>query len=85
MLDRQNSQTQVRDHRKATNVSLPLELVEEARRLDINLSRACEIGLAKAVADARAKAWLDENREALQGSNDWVENNGLPLASLRRF
>lgn len=73
------------DQRKATNVTLPRALLEEARQLGINLSRASEIGVLKAVEGARAELWLSENREALESSVEWVEKNGLPLAGLRRF
>ena len=33
----------------------------------------------------RAARWLEENRAALDASNDWVEANGLPLANKRLF
>ena len=33
----------------------------------------------------KAKAWIAENREALEGSNEWVEKHGLPLAKYRMF
>lgn len=71
--------------RKPTNVSLDTGLVGEAKRLGINVSRACEHGLAAQVADERARRWRAENAEAIAASNDFVEKNGLPLAGLRRF
>ena len=33
----------------------------------------------------RAQEWLDENREALDSWNAWVEEHGLPLAKYRLF
>ncbi|MBF9152923.1 type II toxin-antitoxin system CcdA family antitoxin [Novosphingobium jiangmenense] len=75
----------VRAQRKATNVSLESSLVEEARRLGINLSRACEAGLASEIAKAHARQWQIDNAEALASSNDWVERHGLPLARHRQF
>lgn len=71
--------------RKATNVSLDVKLVEEARKLGVNISRACEDGLEKQVANTRAEQWLEENREAIEASNAWVEKHGLPLARYRTF
>jgi antitoxin CcdA len=71
--------------RQATNVSLPESLVREARSLEINVSRACEEGLRARVAEARQARWLAENQAALDSSNAWVEAQGLPLASKRRF
>jgi len=71
--------------KRATNVSLRADLLEEARKLDINISRACEQGLAEQVAKTRAQIWLEENRAALDACNAWVEEHGLPLARYRRF
>jgi antitoxin CcdA len=71
--------------RRATNVSLRADLTEEARRLDINISQACEAGLAAEVKKAREAKWVEENLEAIQSSNDYVEKHGLPLARYRQF
>ena len=73
------------DLRRATNVSLDGGLIDEARRLGVNVSRACQNGLVDAVAEARAQRWLAENAEAIQASNDYVEKHGLPLAPYRPF
>jgi antitoxin CcdA len=71
--------------RRATNVTLPQALVQEARALRINVSKACEQGLAAAVADAKAKKWQQENRTPFEAWNDHVEQNGTPLAEFRQF
>ena len=71
--------------RKPTNLSLPAELVAEARALGVNLSRACEEGLKRSVTQARRAQWLADNGAALESSNRHVEVNGLPLAGQRLF
>lgn len=71
--------------RKATNLSISRELLEEARALDINLSKACELGLRMEIDAIKAQRWREENAEALASSNDYVERHGLPLARFRRF
>ena len=71
--------------RKATNLSLDAGLLEQARALDINISRACERGLAEQIVEARAERWRAENAEAVASSNAHVELSGLPLAGFRRF
>lgn len=71
--------------RKPTNLSLDAALLQEARALDINLSRAAEDGVAHAVAKARAAQWKRDNAAALNSSNDWVAQNGLPLSRYRTF
>ena len=71
--------------RRATNVSLRADLIEEARRLDINVSQACESGLQAQVSKTRAERWQEENRGAIESSNAYVEEHGLPLARYRMF
>ena len=71
--------------KRPTNVSLSRSLLAEAREHGINISRACEQGLAEQVAESRARKWLEENASAIQSSNAHVEAHGLPLARHRRF
>jgi antitoxin CcdA len=82
MADRSDMKTAPR---RATNVSLRADLTEEARRLEINISQACEAGLAAEVKKAREAKWVAENWEAIQSSNAYVEKHGLPLARYRQF
>ena len=71
--------------RRATNVSINVQLLAEARALEVNISRAAEQGLARAIAERRAALWLEENHAALESSNAYVEQHGLPLARYRGF
>src|SRR5690606_5438608 len=71
--------------RRATNVSLPEDLLSEAKALQINISQAAEAGVAQAIARTRSERWLAENQEAIESSNAFVENHGLPLAKYRMF
>lgn len=40
---------------------------------------------AEAKAEERATRWKEDNREAIESSNAWVEANGLPLEQHRLF
>ncbi len=71
--------------RKSTNLSLAADLVDEAKALDINLSRACEAGLETALRQERKRRWQEENRAALEAWSAWQEENGLPLERYRLF
>lgn len=71
--------------RRSTSMTLDAALLDEARALGINISRAAEAGLATAVKQARREAWQRENAEAIQSYNDYIEKNGLPLAEFRMF
>ena len=70
---------------RATNVSLDAALVEEAKALGVSISQASNRGLEEAVKAARAERWLEENKAALESSNEWMEANGLPLEKYRLF
>lgn len=71
--------------KRATNVSLNAALVDEAKALGINLSKACEEGLAAASKMERERRWLEENRAAIESNNRYVEKHGLPLARFRPY
>jgi antitoxin CcdA len=71
--------------RKPTNLSLDTELMAQARDLKINLSRAAEDGIERAVKAERERLWRIENAEAIAASNKYVEEHGLPLAKYRQF
>lgn len=71
--------------KRATNVSLRTDLIDEARQLGINISEACERGLQEQVSKTRAEQWVEENREAIEYWNAYVEKHGVPLARYRQF
>lgn len=73
------------ESRKAANLSLNAKLLSDARELDINLSRAAEEGIAKAVKAERERRWLEENAEAIDAHNEYVAKHGLPLEKYRMF
>jgi antitoxin CcdA len=80
-----NRPARIEGPKKATNVSLNAELVDEARRLDINVSEACQSGLAAEVKKAREAAWKKENRAAIESWNDYIRENGMPYDEYRQF
>lgn len=63
--------------RKATNVSLDARLVEEARELDLNLSREFEAHLEKLVRERRADKWRDENKKAIEAYSRFFAKHGV--------
>lgn len=71
--------------KKACNLSINSDLLRQARELGINLSQALEEEIARRVREARAKAWAEENREAIEARNRWVEEKGLWSDGLRMF
>ena len=71
--------------KRAVKLSVDATLLEDAKALGINLSRTFEAGLRAAVAKAKAAAWRRENTTAIESSNAWVAEHGLPLARFRQF
>ena len=60
---------------------LPQKLLDEALRLRVPIASRSEEQVRQAVREA----WIEENREAIEGWNAWVEKNGLPLERYRAF
>jgi len=71
--------------KRATNVTLAEDLLSEAKALRINISHAAEAGVANAIALRRAELWLEENAKAIDSSNAFVKQHGLPLAKYKMF
>ncbi|WP_394003930.1 type II toxin-antitoxin system CcdA family antitoxin [Luteimonas sp. WGS1318] len=63
--------------KRATNVSVNQGLLEEARALEINLSATLEKALEAEVRARKRERWREENREAIEGYNAWVAENGV--------
>lgn len=71
--------------KKATNLSIRADLVEEARALGINLSRTLETALAAEVKKAKEKQWLEDNKAAIEAYNREIAEHGLWSDGLRLF
>jgi antitoxin CcdA len=76
---------QPKPRRKSVSVSISSRLIEDAKALGIDISRAAEAGIAKAIAAEKTRRWQEENKEAIASWNDYVRRNGLPLAKYRPF
>lgn len=71
--------------RKATNLSIDTKLLSEAKALNINLSRAAEDGVKAAVREAKELRWKENNVEAIESSNAYVEKHGVPLEKFKPY
>jgi antitoxin CcdA len=63
--------------RRATNVTLRADLVEEAKRLEINLSRELEARLEVLVRQARGAQWRKDNHQAIAAYGRYFEKHGI--------
>ena len=57
----------------------------EARALGLDPEAIAAKAVADAVRSEKARRWQEENREAIEAHNRWVEEHGLPLAKYRMF
>jgi antitoxin CcdA len=71
--------------RKSTNLSLDAQLVADAKAFGLNLSETAERAIAEAVREEKVRRWKEENREAIEATNRYIEEHGLPLAEYRQF
>lgn len=71
--------------RKATNLGIREDLLQDARRLGINLSRLLEQSLEQQTRQARQEVWLEDNRDALESYNRRIGRSGAFSDGLRRF
>ena len=63
--------------KRAANLSVNAELLEQAKALDINLSATLEKALEAEVRARKREKWLEENREAIAAYNAFVQENGI--------
>ena len=74
-----------RRRKKATNLSVDDNLLEQARRLKLNLSQIFEASLTEAIRQRQGEEWLKKNRAALDAYNEHVEKHGVFSDELRSF
>jgi antitoxin CcdA len=71
--------------RRSTSLTMNRRLLEEARELGVNVSRAAEDGVARAIRAARAQRWREENAGAIDDYNHFIDTHGIPLSEFRKF
>ncbi len=71
--------------KKATNVSINADLLQQAKSLNINLSRTLEERLSELVREQRRQLWLKENSDAIDSYNQRISQNGVFSDGRRRF
>jgi len=71
--------------KKPTNLSINSDLLEKARRLNVNLSATLESALSEQIRAEQQKQWRRENERAIQAYNRFIEQNGAFSDGLRKF
>lgn len=71
--------------KKATNITLSADVLNEAKALGINISQVCNQFLRELVTREQERRWQADNAEFIAAYNDGVERDGLPLDAWRTF
>ncbi len=71
--------------KRAANLSINADLLQQAKKLNINLSQTLEQHLAEIIRQAQRSQWLAENKGALEEYNRRIEARGTFSDGLRRF
>jgi len=71
--------------KKAANLSVRADLLEEARARKINLSQTLETALAAELKKRREAEWLEQNKAAIEAYNREIAEHGLWSDGLRQF
>jgi len=75
--------SQAASKKQRANVTLTAANLAAARELGLNVSAISDAAVSQAVQEAQARAWAEENAEAISERRAWIETHGTPLADLQ--
>lgn len=71
--------------KRATNLSLSADVLDAAKRLQINVSQVCDTHLREVVRREQESRWRAEHTDFVAAYNATIETEGLPLDAWRSF
>ncbi len=71
--------------KRATNLSVNADLLDQAKALNINLSRTLEESLEQRIRQENRRKWLVDNKEAIDAYNKRIEEYGCFSDGVRSF
>jgi antitoxin CcdA len=71
--------------KKATNLTLNTEVLAEAKKLGINISKVCDAFLESLVRQEKERLWKLEYAKFISEYNQITDEEGLPLDKWRTF
>lgn len=74
-----------KEQRKATNITLPPEMLRDAKENGINISSVTEQALRQILEQLRQQRWEETNREFIDEYNQRIETHGTALGAWRKF
>lgn len=71
--------------KKPTNLTVNKDLLDQAKKLNINISSVLEKALEYKVKEVLQATWSDRNAKAIASYNSFIEENGSYGDSERTF
>ena len=71
--------------KKAANLSINSDLLNQAKALGINLSSTLEQALTVAIGEKQRQQWLQDNQQSIAQFNSRIDNEGCFSDGLRSF
>ena len=71
--------------KKATNISLSIDVLTAAKTFGINISQQCDQHLRTLVNQEKQRRWLAEHADFIASYNQGMDTDGLPLEQFRNF
>jgi antitoxin CcdA len=71
--------------KKATNISLAMDVYLDAKEFGLNISQLCEQKLREEIAIHKEKQWNTQHAEFISAYNKAVEEDGVALQEWRAF
>lgn len=71
--------------KKATNISLAMDVYLDAKEFGLNISQLCEQKLREEIATHKEKQWNEHHAEFISAYNKTVEDEGVALQEWRAF
>ena len=71
--------------KRHTNLTLSADVLSEAKKLGINISKVCDGFLRELIRQEKERRWKAEHTEFVSAFNAEIESVGLPLDQWRTF
>lgn len=71
--------------KKATNISLSMDVYLDAKNFGINISQLCEQTLREEIQRRKEQQWNEQHANFLTAYNSLVETEGVALQEWRAF
>lgn len=68
--------------RRPVNVTIQASVLADAKALGMNVSHIADAALEQAVREEKKRRFIEENKEAIEAHNAWVEKHGLLITPM---